>query len=192
MLSSDPSNRAEQPRPGRLPQILQLTSPGQPPGTTQAGRRDPRKPRCSHHENHNTPQPENQTVLVFRRVVGGGSFHENLPHPPPGTPRNRVPGSFRASQKKGWDEQKTCSPHPSCKECVGGVLLSHTLASAVPSALGSLATGFGMGPGGPSPPSPPTTHNPTHTGQENHGMPTALTHIFNNQQQPWVVASDIV
>ena len=32
--------------------------------------------------------------------------------------------------------------------CVlGGVLLSHTLASAVPSALGVLASGFGMGPG---------------------------------------------
>jgi hypothetical protein len=29
----------------------------------------------------------------------------------------------------------------------GGVLLSHTLASAVPSALEGLASGFGMGPG---------------------------------------------
>lgn len=29
----------------------------------------------------------------------------------------------------------------------GGVLLSHTLAGAVPSALAGLATGFGMGPG---------------------------------------------
>lgn len=29
----------------------------------------------------------------------------------------------------------------------GGVLLSHTLASAVPSALVGLASGFGMGPG---------------------------------------------
>ena len=30
---------------------------------------------------------------------------------------------------------------------LGGVLLSHTLAGAVPSALGVLASGFGMGPG---------------------------------------------
>ena len=30
---------------------------------------------------------------------------------------------------------------------VGGDLLSHTLASAVPSALEGLASGFGMGPG---------------------------------------------
>src|SRR5690606_17775858 len=47
---------------------------------------------------------------------------------------------------------------------VGGVLLSHTPPGAVPSALGSLASGFGMGPGGPSPLSPPTTlspHTPT-------------------------------
>ena len=29
----------------------------------------------------------------------------------------------------------------------GGVLLSHTLSSAVPSALKGLASGFGMGPG---------------------------------------------
>ena len=29
----------------------------------------------------------------------------------------------------------------------GGVLLSHTLASAVPSACPGLASGFGMGPG---------------------------------------------
>ena len=29
----------------------------------------------------------------------------------------------------------------------GGDLLSHTLASAVPSALAGLASGFGMGPG---------------------------------------------
>ena len=40
---------------------------------------------------------------------------------------------------------------------VGGVLLSHTLSSAVPSALEGLASGFGMGPGVPPPPQPPTT-----------------------------------
>ena len=32
---------------------------------------------------------------------------------------------------------------------VGGDLLSHTLTSAVPSALEGLASGFGMGPGVP-------------------------------------------
>jgi hypothetical protein len=35
---------------------------------------------------------------------------------------------------------------------VGGDLLSHTLAGAVPSALEGLASGFGMGPGVPPPP----------------------------------------
>ena len=35
---------------------------------------------------------------------------------------------------------------------VGGDLLSRTLASAVPSALEGLASGFGMGPGVPPPP----------------------------------------
>ena len=36
---------------------------------------------------------------------------------------------------------------PSWVVVSGGVLLSHTLASAVPSALWVLASGFGMGPG---------------------------------------------
>src|ERR1700712_1123268 len=40
---------------------------------------------------------------------------------------------------------------------VGGDLLSHTLTSAVPSALEGLASGFGMGPGVTPPPKPPTT-----------------------------------
>ena len=40
----------------------------------------------------------------------------------------------------------------------GGVLLSHTLAGAVPSALVGLAAGFGMGPG-VSPPLWPPDHN---------------------------------
>ena len=35
--------------------------------------------------------------------------------------------------------------------CSGGVLLSHTLSSAVPSAQVALASGFGMGPGVPPP-----------------------------------------
>ena len=37
----------------------------------------------------------------------------------------------------------------------GGVLLSHTLACAVPSALGGLTSGFGMGPGVSLSPWPP-------------------------------------
>ena len=36
---------------------------------------------------------------------------------------------------------------PVNQRCVGGVLLSHTLAGAVPSALEGFASGFGMGPG---------------------------------------------
>ena len=39
---------------------------------------------------------------------------------------------------------------------VGGVLLSHILPDAVPSALVGLASGFGMGPGVSQPLSPPT------------------------------------
>jgi hypothetical protein len=39
---------------------------------------------------------------------------------------------------------------------VGGVLLSHTLAGAVPSALEGLASGFGMGPGVSPPLWPPS------------------------------------
>ena len=35
----------------------------------------------------------------------------------------------------------------SCEVVFGGDLLSHTLTSAVPSALAGLASGFGMGPG---------------------------------------------
>ena len=44
----------------------------------------------------------------------------------------------------------------------GGVLLSHTLAGAVPSALVGLASGFGMGPG-VSPPLWPPDHIGQHT-----------------------------
>ena len=43
---------------------------------------------------------------------------------------------------------------------VGGDLLSHTLTSAVPSALEGLASGFGMGPGVPR--SANTTDNTIH------------------------------
>src|SRR5690606_3085028 len=51
--------------------------------------------------------------------------------------------------------------------CFGGVLLSHTLASAVPSALEALASGFGMGPG-VSPPLSPPKLSPTHQGAHPH------------------------
>src|SRR5690349_18286096 len=57
---------------------------------------------------------------------------------------------------------------------VGGVLLSHTLTSAVPSALEGLASGFGMGPGVPPPPTPPTTLfplSPTTPGGRTHHHP---------------------
>src|SRR5260370_41364419 len=37
----------------------------------------------------------------------------------------------------------------------GGVLLSHTVSRAVPSALEGLTSGFGMGPGVSPPPKPP-------------------------------------
>ena len=44
---------------------------------------------------------------------------------------------------------------PAGKELFGGVLLSHPLARAVPSALEGLASGFGMGPGVSPPLWPP-------------------------------------
>ncbi len=40
-----------------------------------------------------------------------------------------------------------CGVHPLKGFLPGGVLLSHTPAGAVPSALKGLASGFGMGPG---------------------------------------------
>ena len=49
---------------------------------------------------------------------------------------------------------------------VGGVLLSHTLSSAVPSALEGLASGFGMGPGVPH--SAQTTDNTIHQSNTRH------------------------
>ena len=51
--------------------------------------------------------------------------------------------------KLKWREPRGLlgSPGFSCEVVFGGDLLSHTLASAVPSALAGLASGFGMGPG---------------------------------------------
>ncbi len=67
---------------------------------------------------------------------------------------NHVPAVGRGA-RQGSSELVGCSnadrgPRiwvPYRKECSGGVLLSHTLSSAVPSALAGLASGFGMGPG---------------------------------------------
>ena len=45
----------------------------------------------------------------------------------------------------------------SLKKKSGGVLLSHLVSKAVPSALEGLTSGFGMGPGVTLPPLPPET-----------------------------------
>jgi hypothetical protein len=49
---------------------------------------------------------------------------------------------------------------------LGGVLLSHTLSSAVPSALVGLASGFGMGPGVSPPLWPPKLYETISTPQQ--------------------------
>jgi hypothetical protein len=56
--------------------------------------------------------------------------------------------------RNGWEIGKQKAIHIVVsdvlkKEEVGGGLLSHTVSSAVPSALVGLTTGFGMGPGVP-------------------------------------------
>src|SRR5699024_513438 len=64
------------------------------------------------------------------------------------------PASTRATRGAGpesWGARRK-SPDPlriraSSEVVFGGDLLSHTLTSAVPSALAGLASGFGMGPG---------------------------------------------
>src|SRR4051794_24193550 len=67
---------------------------------------------------------------------------------------------------------------------VGGDLLSHTLASAVPSALEGLASGFGMGPGVTPPPQPPTTlstyPHPISQGRTEHTAPPAQEHAYDD------------
>ena len=69
------------------------------------------------------------------RVLVGGGGHVGVGPPAGSTPFCWVGGSRRAAV---W-------------LVLGGVLLSRTLAGAVPSALGVLASGFGMGPGVGSP-----------------------------------------
>ena len=108
---------------------------------------------------------------------------------PTGTPR-RGSGWSRSAGRCGAssnDPENERSPAGSRRGSliifalnVGGDLLSHTLASAVPSALEGLASGFGMGPGVPPPPTPPTTlfnlspHQPT-GGRTHHPTTTPTT-----------------
>ena len=59
-------------------------------------------------------------------------------------------GQFDQSRKPTTDakEPRPVLPVGALSQCMsGGVLLSHTVTSAVPSALKGLASGFGMGPG---------------------------------------------
>ena len=63
---------------------------------------------------------------------------------------------------------------------VGGDLLSHTLASAVPSALEGLASGFGMGPGVPH--SATTTDNTIQLSP--HHRAGSTTHPRNSGKTP--------
>ena len=59
--------------------------------------------------------------------------------------------------KRGFPERYARRDPPTC-EC-GGVLLSHTLSSAVPSPCQALASGFGKGPGVSPGPWPPQNHS---------------------------------
>ena len=51
---------------------------------------------------------------------------------------------FIVGMSKGWGLWNVCSKGPTIEDCCGGVLLSHTLPGAVPSALAGLASRFGM------------------------------------------------
>ena len=64
-----------------------------------------------------------------------------------GLPERHARGSpgNRKTNKKGGSRSVTLDGNPDV-EC-GGVLLSHTLSSAVPSPCQALASGFGKGPG---------------------------------------------
>ena len=56
---------------------------------------------------------------------------------------------FIVGMSKGWGllERYVPTGPTRCMECCGGVLLSHTLPGAVPSALAGLASRFGMDAG---------------------------------------------
>ena len=88
----------------------------------------------------------------------------------------------RAAQNASPEMQKAHPGFPGWAFChveSGGVLLSHTLASAVPSALEGLASGFGMGPGVPH--SATTTDNHieffTFTYRTHHPTPCGLMRV---------------
>lgn len=57
--------------------------------------------------------------------------------------RGRVCGLAHIASGWGLERYVPRAP-PACMECCGGVLLSHTLPGAVPSALAGLASRFGM------------------------------------------------
>ncbi len=62
----------------------------------------------------------------------------------------RVPGARKRGVGSWWESSPLLSGREMCVGvvgCSGGVLLSHDLSVAVPSALEGLASGFGMGPG---------------------------------------------
>ena len=65
----------------------------------------------------------------------------------------------------------------------GGVLLSHTLPGAVPSAQVGLASGFGKGPGVTPPQKPPTNTTEQHTPNNTHrvlGVPCHSRHCITD------------
>ena len=78
-------------------------------------------------------------------VKAGGGGRMEAPDPVPGRQAMQaaISRTKRGAQKRGL----TLMGQPSLKECSGGVLLSHEASLAVPSALKSLTSGFGMGPG---------------------------------------------
>ena len=81
------------------------------------------------------------------------------------SPKRRCPGQSRRGPCPAdlavWPTEKgpcshVCSVGTGSFHCLcGGVLLSHRVSLAVPSALVGLASGFGMGPGVSPPPWPP-------------------------------------
>ena len=92
----------------------------------------------------------------------------------------------RGSRSETWLTQKRArilskqDPDPMLN--VGGDLLSHTLTSAVPSALEGLASGFGMGPGVTPPPQPPTTLS-TYLFHESNSRPDRTHHTTAGTRQ---------
>ena len=79
-------------------------------------------------------EPSDSGLWLNRVTLGCGVFTR-----PRGVVRAPGPGGRVSGCAQGWGLDTNV--------CGGGVLLSHTLASAVPSALAGLASGFGMGPG---------------------------------------------